>query len=466
MKLARHRSFTKAFITQADNDDGQDDGQSSSVRLLKIPRAAPSIESYGFQLTRSKWDPYPWVCEVAAGTPAALCGLKAGDCILEVNDIDILGLRISEVSKLVKSQKDGVRVLCWNSGCEMDCDKNSICCAPMPTSLKRLSLVVDSMLRIVECPVCNLTITPPAMQCQNGHLLCVDCRIRSERCPVCRDFYTPRRALVAEQIYFTIANAFEILHAEDKLRQKLFGGITKASANPISTLSPATATLSRRRKPRLPTNKFLTKLLQSRAYYSLENLSQSNAATLLRTNSTDDFNERRQPTAASSIPTEAGPSNDVTISTHLSLSINDLQQPEHQQEQQKKKETRHRAGSLLFLGKNRPNVQKFQPPALPIQEELTTQQQPNPKPKPKQERDPSIKDQRGELELKEDSSGGSNEEIDLLLLQMLYAIAWAISRGVVVDGIVICCLASANFNYKLLGFIMQQQQQGKIIEIV
>lgn len=33
----------------------------STVRLLKIPRAAPAIEEYGFRLTRSKWDPYPWV---------------------------------------------------------------------------------------------------------------------------------------------------------------------------------------------------------------------------------------------------------------------------------------------------------------------------------------------------------------------------------------------------------------------
>lgn len=89
------------------NEDGQH-GDGSSVRLLRIPRAAPAMENYGFQLTRSKWDPYPWVikvaivwrsrpllitiyplhrqvCEVAAGTPAALCGLKPGDCVLEVS---------------------------------------------------------------------------------------------------------------------------------------------------------------------------------------------------------------------------------------------------------------------------------------------------------------------------------------------------------------------------------------------
>jgi len=42
----------------------ENDGENevgSSVRLLRIPRAAPAMENYGFQLTRSKWDPYPWV---------------------------------------------------------------------------------------------------------------------------------------------------------------------------------------------------------------------------------------------------------------------------------------------------------------------------------------------------------------------------------------------------------------------
>jgi len=42
----------------------ENDGENevgSSVRLLRIPRAAPALENYGFQLTRSKWDPYPWV---------------------------------------------------------------------------------------------------------------------------------------------------------------------------------------------------------------------------------------------------------------------------------------------------------------------------------------------------------------------------------------------------------------------
>ncbi|XP_018791378.1 PREDICTED: uncharacterized protein LOC108970441 isoform X2 [Bactrocera latifrons] len=94
----------------------------------------------------------------------------------------------------------------------------------MPRTLQRLATIVQSILTIIECPVCLDSITPPVMQCQNGHLLCLDCRIRAERCPVCRDRYTPQRALIAEQIYTAITSAYNLCSGnEDKLRQKLFG---------------------------------------------------------------------------------------------------------------------------------------------------------------------------------------------------------------------------------------------------
>ncbi|KAH8382976.1 hypothetical protein KR009_006132 [Drosophila setifemur] len=338
------RQATRRKATKNAEDLDEAPAAASSVRLLRIPRAAPSIDSYGFHLTRTKWDPYPWVCEVAAGTPAALCGLRPGDCVLEVNGNDVLGLRVADIAKIVKSQEDAVTILCWNSACEKDCDKNSICCAPMPTSLRRLSLALEGILRLVECPVCNITIAPPAMQCQNGHLLCVDCRIRSERCPVCRDFYTPRRALLAEQIHLTIAHAFEMCRSEDKLRQKLFAGITRPAPGQMNSRLAGQDTW-RKRKPVLPTNKFLTKLLEGRAY-SLDNLSSSKAATLLLCSSSTDIlgkeSNETMPSVSSISPltetpperTDEGrattamhPAHDG-IAEHLSLSANDLQQAE------------------------------------------------------------------------------------------------------------------------------------------
>ncbi|XP_050744772.1 uncharacterized protein LOC108031113 isoform X2 [Drosophila biarmipes] len=231
---------------------------------------------------------------------------------------------------MVKSQTDCVTILCWNSECEKDCDKNSICCAPMPTSLRRLTLVLESILRLVECPVCGVTISPPAMQCQNGHLLCVDCRIRSERCPVCRDFYTPRRALLAEQIFLTIANAFEMCRSEDKLRQKLFAGITRpvvSGRQSRITGGQAREDTWRKRRPVLPTNKFLTKLLEGCAY-STDNLSPSNAATLLRTSSTDanEIPARTSPVTATPAERTTMHATDDASAEHPSLSTNDLQQ--------------------------------------------------------------------------------------------------------------------------------------------
>lgn len=167
------------------------------------------------------------------------------------------------------------------------CFFKSLCCGPMPSSLQRLSIIVQSILAIIECPVCLDTISPPAMQCQNGHLLCVNCRIRSVNCPVCRDRYTPRRALIAEQIYTAITNAFKLCRNEDKLRQKLFGPKAKSPNVPIKLQSTPTADSHKYGKTfgnghvQLPTNKFLSKLLKGKAS-SMENISSSssnNAAT-------------------------------------------------------------------------------------------------------------------------------------------------------------------------------------------
>jgi len=40
------------------------------------------------------------------------------------NGKDVLGLRVAEIAKMVKSQKDCVTILCWNSECDKECDKN------------------------------------------------------------------------------------------------------------------------------------------------------------------------------------------------------------------------------------------------------------------------------------------------------------------------------------------------------
>lgn len=165
----------------------------------------------------------------------------------------------------------------------------SICCVPMPTTLKRLVIIVESILKVIECPVCNATITPPVMQCQNGHLLCLDCRIRSEKCPMCRGFFTPIRSGVAEDIYSIIAGAFKSFRREGNLRHKVFGemALTNAKSNfnePCVCREPL-----KQHKSLLPTNRILTKLLQAKTD-SLENLFQCNSAKLLHAEAIDSFN--------------------------------------------------------------------------------------------------------------------------------------------------------------------------------
>lgn len=71
-----------------------------------------------------------------------------------------------------------------------------------PVSLQRLSSCLQSVIQLLECPVCLETIPPPTFQCCNGHVLCGRCRARADRCPVCRVSLGPRgRCLLADKLH-------------------------------------------------------------------------------------------------------------------------------------------------------------------------------------------------------------------------------------------------------------------------
>ncbi|KAJ4430063.1 hypothetical protein ANN_22272, partial [Periplaneta americana] len=197
-----------------------------SVRLCDMAR--PSNGSCGFHLTRSKWDPYPWVSGVESGSAAEAAGLQSGDCVLEVNGDDVLGQRIGEVASRVRARGDRVSMLLWNAGSDPQCSPESLCCGPMPSNLQRLSSCMSSILAVLECPVCLDTIPPPAHQCGNGHLICVQCRVKTERCPVCRVRFCRARSLLADQVFNSLTEAFGLKEeAEEtrpaKLKERLFG---------------------------------------------------------------------------------------------------------------------------------------------------------------------------------------------------------------------------------------------------
>lgn len=91
-----------------------------SVRLCKVDRNESG--SCGFHLTRTKWDPYPWIAGVDEGSPAQTAGLKVGDCVLEVNGEDVLGLRVGEIASKALNATESISMLLWNAGSDSKCD--------------------------------------------------------------------------------------------------------------------------------------------------------------------------------------------------------------------------------------------------------------------------------------------------------------------------------------------------------
>lgn len=107
-------TFESSMLTDADVEDHYN----PYIRSIEIERNSSQC---GFHLTRGKWDPYPWISEVDNGTAAFSAGLKAGDCVLEVNGEDVVGKRISEIAEMVKSGSDQVSLLLWNAGVDSHC---------------------------------------------------------------------------------------------------------------------------------------------------------------------------------------------------------------------------------------------------------------------------------------------------------------------------------------------------------
>lgn len=174
-------------------------------------------------------------------------------------------MRIAEVANIVRLKSDNVSLLLWTCGSSTadQCNPESLCCGPMPQSLEKLSAAMSTILAAMECPICFDTIPPPVIQCQNGHLICATCRRRSERCPVCREKYSPGRSLIAEQIFTSLTDAFN-LPTNEKLRERLFGGkFIRASDLKYINIQSLTQ--------RSHTQKFLARLMGRSS--SLENLS-------------------------------------------------------------------------------------------------------------------------------------------------------------------------------------------------
>ncbi|CAH0727886.1 unnamed protein product, partial [Brenthis ino] len=66
-----------------------------------------------------------------------------------------------------------------------------------PESVKDFN---QSLLRLLECPVCLEVMEPPMSQCRRGHLVCGRCRARLAACPVCRTPFSSVRNRAMEAV--------------------------------------------------------------------------------------------------------------------------------------------------------------------------------------------------------------------------------------------------------------------------
>lgn len=108
--------------------DSDESSFNPSVRLIEFSKNGTNC---GFSLTRGKWDPYPWVSCVDQKSISSAAGLKIGDCLLEVNGVDIIGRKICDIAKLVKSQPEKISLLVWNAGVDPHCS-SEVCKTILP----------------------------------------------------------------------------------------------------------------------------------------------------------------------------------------------------------------------------------------------------------------------------------------------------------------------------------------------
>ena len=77
---------------------------------------------------------------------------------------------------------------------------------------------VQKLLSQFECPVCLDHISPPILQCLNGHILCKDCseRMSPKTCPTCREYMPTKdnRNHQMERMAITLGLLFPCKHRE------------------------------------------------------------------------------------------------------------------------------------------------------------------------------------------------------------------------------------------------------------
>ncbi|XP_076651054.1 uncharacterized protein LOC143358067 [Halictus rubicundus] len=179
------------------------------VKLQNVKEA----KACGFHLTKSKWDPYPWVSCVDTGSLADAGGLRAGDCLVNIDGQDLIGLKIKDVATFIhQHQKQNINLFVWRYINEEDekAEAGVAIKGPLPDIANKLVNAVSGVVKALECPICLESSTPPVSQCVHGHIICVGCRPRTSRCPVCRVRLGQGRCLLADKLHKVFRDAFQI----------------------------------------------------------------------------------------------------------------------------------------------------------------------------------------------------------------------------------------------------------------
>ncbi|XP_061727299.1 uncharacterized protein LOC133532573 [Cydia pomonella] len=226
----------------ADIPSGSGSEDCEGVRLVVLNLPEDEGEGLGFRLTRTLWDPYPWVREVTPGARADLAGLKTGDCLLQADGKDLLGLPVGQVAGLIRGDGagHGVSLLVWNCGVDPKDDPELLWSCGGGSRGEKSRRALAGVVKALSCCVCAATATK-ALNCARSHLYCEACWKRLERCALCREALPPKdspyaRNLVAEQVFEAIATEYEI---KDAIKKPSESASAYASPNRSPNMSSA-----------------------------------------------------------------------------------------------------------------------------------------------------------------------------------------------------------------------------------
>ncbi|KAK1122734.1 hypothetical protein K0M31_009176 [Melipona bicolor] len=182
------------------------------VILKNIKETKTLGKSYGFHLTKSKWDPYPWISHIETGSLADKAGLRAGDCLVSIDGKDLIGLKIKQIAALVHYEKYDLKLFVWRCINEEEKEKGTGIAlkGPLPEVACKLANAIAGVIRVLECPVCLESSVPPVSQCVHGHIICAGCRPRTPRCPICRVRLGQGRCLLADKLHKNFQDIFDI----------------------------------------------------------------------------------------------------------------------------------------------------------------------------------------------------------------------------------------------------------------